>query len=127
MKQRRFTACGIFLVAGSFTIGLFAQSPVVPDLAGIFTGRRCVPDNSEVCPEMNREGAAKLMTARARAFAEAFDELAAPKYDCGPATLPGLFGDPYAFQVEQLGDRVTLTYEKDDIVRTIWLEGHGHP
>ena len=76
---------------------------------------------------MNRDGAKTLLTARARAFTNAFDELAAPKYDCGPATLPGLFGDPYAFQVEQQSDRVTFTYEKDDIVRTIWLEGHGHP
>ena len=68
-----------------------------------------------------------MLTARARAFAEAFDELAAPKYDCAPATLPGLFGDPYAFRLQQLPDRVILTYEKDDIVRTVWLEGHGHP
>ena len=27
----------------------------------------------------------------------------------------------------QLADRVTFAYEKDDIVRTVWLEGHGHP
>ena len=86
-----------------------------------------MPTDSEVCPEMSREGAAQLLTVRARAFADVFDELAAPKYDCGPAMLPGLFGDPYAFQVEQLPDRVTLTYEKDDVIRTIWLEGHGHP
>ena len=131
MKPRSFTALRIFFVAGSLTIDLFAQAQVVPsgipDLAGVFTGRSCVPANSEVCPEMGREGAAKLLTARARAFAEAFDEQASPKYDCGPATLPGLFGDPYAFQVEQLVDRVTFTYEKDDVVRTIWLDGHGHP
>ena len=131
MKQRRCTGLIIFLVAGSVTIGLLAKAQVVPsgvrDLAGVFTGRRCVPERSDVCPEMSREGATKLLTARARAFADAFDELAAPKYDCGPATLPGLFGDPYAFQVEQLADRVTFTYEKDDIVRTVWLEGHGHP
>lgn len=130
MKQR-LTAFRTFLVAGFLTIGLFAQArvgpPGIPDLAGVFAGRRCVPATSEVCPEMNREGAAKLLTARARAFADAFDELASPKYDCGPATLPGLFGDPYAFQIEQLADRVTFTYEKDDVVRTIWLEGHGHP
>ena len=131
MKQRRCTGLIIFLVAGSVTIGLLAEAQVVPsgvrDLAGVFTGRRCVPERSDVCPEMSREGATKLLTARARAFTDAFDELAAPKYDCGPATLPGLFGDPYAFQVEQLADRVTFTYEKDDIVRTVWLEGHGHP
>ena len=50
-----------------------------------------------------------------------------PKYDCAPATLPGLFGDPYAWEVTQLADRVTFAYEKDDIVRTVWLGGHGHP
>ena len=98
-----------------------------PDLAGVFAGRTCVSADTRVCPELSREGAAELLTARALAFAEAFDELAAPKYDCGPATLPGLFGDPYAFEVEQLTDRVLLRYEKDDVVRTIWLEGHGHP
>jgi hypothetical protein len=99
----------------------------IPDLEGIFAGRRCVTAESDVCPEMTKAAAERLLTERAMAFADAFDELAAPKYDCGPATLPGLFGDPYAFEVEQLVDRVVLTYEKDDVVRTIWLEGHGHP
>jgi hypothetical protein len=130
------TSCGArvlysLVVAGSLAAGLPANAQVVPagapELAGIFTGRTCMPGSSNVCPEMNQDGAATLLTARARAFTEAFDELAAPKYDCGPATLPGLFGDPYAFQVEQLVDRVTFTYEKDDIVRTVWLAGHGQP
>lgn len=98
-----------------------------PDLAGRFAARRCVEDDSPVCPEMSRAAAEAYLTQRARAFADAFDELAAPKYDCWPATLPGLFGDPYAFEIEQLDDRVIMTYEKDDVVRTIWLEGHGHP
>jgi hypothetical protein len=57
----------------------------------------------------------------------AFDEVAAPKYDCSPATLPIIFGDPYAFRIEQLPDRVNFTYEKDDVVRTVWLEGQKHP
>ena len=129
----RRTACGLALtvvVAAFVGVAPRAQGPAtpagVPALEGIFTGRRCVPESSDVCPEMSRDGAMTLLTARARAFTEAFDELAAPKYDCAPATLPGLFGDPYAFQVEQRTDRVTFTYEKDDIVRTIWLEGHEH-
>ena len=131
MKPQRLTGVRILLVAASLTIGHLAEAQVAPsgvaNLAGIFTGRTCVPEGSDVCPEMSHDGATKLLTARARAFTDAFDELAAPKYDCGPATLPGLFGDPYAFQVAQLADRVTFTYEKDDIVRTVWLEGHGHP
>lgn len=122
---------GLGLVAGAFAASLPAQTPAdargARELAGVYTGRSCVPASSDVCPEMSREGAEKMLTARAKAFAEAFDELAAPKYDCWPATLPGLFGDPYAFELEQFGDRVTLTYEKDDVVRTIWLRGSGHP
>jgi len=128
VTRQIFLAWAALCVSAVYSDRLGAQSEGArPDLAGVFTGRRCVPANSEVCPEMSRDGAAKWLTARARAFADAFDELAAPKYDCWPATLPILFGDPYAWQIEQLEDRVVFTYEKDDVVRTIWLEGHGHP
>ncbi len=131
MTLRRLTGLGILLAAGSLAIGPAAEAQVAqsgaPELAGIFAGRRCVAEGSGVCPELSREGAERLLTARARAFTDAFDELAAPKYDCAPATLPGLFGDPYPFEVRQLADRVTLTYVKDDVERTVWLEGHGHP
>ena len=130
VNQRRFIVFGILLVTGSFATGLLAQSEQaqsgIPDLAGIFTGRRCMTGNSEVCPEMSPESASELLTARAKAFGDAFDELAVPKYDCSPTSLPTLFGDPYAFQVQQLSDRLTFIYEKDDVVRTVWLEGHGH-
>lgn len=131
MARTVFASLRIVLAAGPLAIGAVVQAQVppseAPDLAGVFAGRRCVSDSAGVCPELNRDGAARLLTARARAFVEAFDELAAPKYDCAPATLPGLFGDPYTFEVEQLADRVVLSYEKDDVVRTVWLEGHGHP
>jgi hypothetical protein len=123
-------ALGIVIAAGCLTIGLLAQSQAVPsgvpNLSGIFTGRRCVPANSDVCPEMNVKGGERLLTARGKALVAAFDEVAAPKYDCSPATLPIIFGDPYAFQIDQRQDRVIFTYEKDDVVRTVWLDGHGH-
>jgi hypothetical protein len=123
-------SCGL-LAAGALTVGLVAQSPAAapaaaPNLSGIYTGRRCVPANSDVCPEMNVKGGERLLTARGKALVAAFDEVAAPKYDCSPAGLPIIFGDPYAFRIEQLPDRVNFTYEKDDVVRTVWLEGHGH-
>jgi hypothetical protein len=35
--------------------------------------------------------------------------------------------DNYDFEIVQQTDRVILKYEKMDIVRTVWLEGHGHP
>ena len=117
------------LVAASLVgITVEAQSKVsaVPNLSGTYSGRQCVPANSDVCPEMNVKGGERLLTARGKALAAAFDEVAAPKYDCSPATLPIIFGDPYAVQIVQQADRVTFAYEKDDVVRTIWLEGHGH-
>ena len=119
-------SCGL-LAAGWLTAGLIAQAPATtPNLSGIYNGRRCVPANSDVCPEMNVKGGERLLTARGKALVAAFDEVAAPKYDCSPATIPIIFGDPYAFRIEQLPDRVTFTYEKDDVVRTVWLEGRGH-
>ena len=130
MTRKRLSGLPVALLVASVAFGLPAaaqEAPAgAPDLAGVFTGRHCVTGEGDVCPELSRAGAETMLTARARAFTEAFDELAAPKYDCAPATLPGLFGDPYAFEVKQLADRVTLAYEKDDIVRTVWLEGHGH-
>lgn len=124
------TVSGVLLAAGCLTAGLIAQSkpapPAVPNVSGIYNGRRCVPGNSDVCPEMNVKGGERLLTARGKAFVAAFDEVAAPKYDCSPATIPIIFGDPYAFRIEQLPDRVNFTYEKDDVVRTVWLEGKGH-
>jgi hypothetical protein len=127
----RALALIVALAASGFVV-VFTQSqspavpPGVPNLTGTFAGRRCVPANSDVCPEMNAKGAERLMTARGKALIAAFDEHAAPKYDCSPAGVPIIFGDPWAVRIEQLPDRVIFTYEKDDVVRTIWLEGHGH-
>jgi hypothetical protein len=79
-----------------------------------------------VCPNITAAAAERILTSRAKAFVNTFDELAAPKYDCSPATLPALLTDPYAFQIQQMADRLVFTYEKDDVVRTVWLDGHGH-
>ena len=129
MDRASLRSAWMVLLVGGLSPAIHAQQgeTEIPELTGLFQGRRCVPAASEVCPEMSRDSAAGFLTARARAFADAFDELAAPKYDCGPATLPGLFGDPYAFEIEQLVDRVVFTYEKDDIIRTVWLQEHEHP
>ena len=122
-------ASGIALTAGLGAAVLAQSQPApggVPNVSGTYSGRRCVPANSDVCPEMNVKGAERLMTARGNALIAAFDEVAAPKYDCSPATLPIIFGDPWAVKIEQLPDRVNFTYEKDDVTRTVWLEGKGH-
>jgi hypothetical protein len=130
--MRSLTAfLALLLTAAALGTALRAQAQAkpsgVPDLAGNYNGRRCVPANSDVCPEMNVKGGERLYTARGKALVAAFDEYAAPKYDCSPATLPIIFGDPYAWSIEQRADRVIISYEKDDVVRTVWLEGKGAP
>jgi hypothetical protein len=72
------------------------------------------------------EADSPLLTKRAQGFVAAFDEIAAPKYDCAPMSIPHLYTDPYSYKLEQREDRVIISYEKDDVVRTVWLEGHGH-
>jgi len=47
-------------------------------------------------------------------------------YHCVPATAPHILGDPYNFRFEQKADRIIQTFEKDAVIRTFWLEGHGH-
>jgi hypothetical protein len=37
-----------------------------------------------------------------------------------------MWTDPYSWKLEQLEDRVLIYYGKDDVVRTVWLEGHGN-
>jgi len=95
----------------------------VPDLGGVWAWGRCVEGGN--CLVLEEDD--PRLTDRARGFRAAFDEIAAPKYDCAPMTIPHMFTDPYEYQIEQLADRVIITHEKDDVVRTVWLEGRGHP
>ena len=92
-----------------------ARPAAAPDLAGVWTrgGRTTAPNELP-------------LNARGIALREAIDESLAPMYDCVPATVPHILGDPYNFSFEQQRDRVIQRFEKDAVVRTIWLEGHGH-
>ncbi len=67
------------------------------------------------------------LNARAEALRGVLDERAYPKYDCVAATMPRIATDSYNFQIQQQADRVLLMYEKDDVVRTVWMEGHSEP
>ena len=104
------------LSAGSLPATLQAQATAAPHLTGIWkrTGRAVTPDQLP-------------LNARGVALREAIDESLAPMYDCVPATVPHILGDPYNFSIEQRTDRVIVTFEKDAVRRTVWLEGHGHP
>ena len=125
----KMAVAAVFLLwlAGSPQTGLSAQlpgaSPDVPDLNGVWNRQGCM-SNGVTCPWVVAE---LPLRARAIGFREAFDEHALPKYDCVPPTVPAIIVDPLLWQIEQLEDRVLISYEHNDVVRTIWLRGHGHP
>ena len=94
----------------------------VPDLAGVWDStNRSHPTNSENIPW----GKANFpeLNERAMAYQKVFDEAISPKYDCQPSTPPALEFDPYFIEITQMKDRVVFKYEKDDQVRTVWLDG----
>lgn len=102
-----------------------AASNDIPDIDGLWSFGQCAEGRFSGCMTL-QENDPKL-TDRALAYQAAFDEIAQPKYDCAPMPIPHMYTDPYSFRIEQLDDRVRIYYGKDDVVRTIWLEGHGHP
>jgi len=94
----------------------------IPDLAGTWNGGfNARPVNGETVP-WGEENFPKL-NARALAYQEVWEEIIAPKYDCQPASSPAIQYDPYHMEVVQWPDRVLFRYEKDDQLRTIWLDG----
>lgn len=105
-----------------FTAATAQSDAEIPDLSGIWNGGFSarpvngvdVPWGEDNFPQLN---------ARALAYQETWEEIMAPKYDCQPASSPAIQYDPYAMQVTQWPDRVLFRYEKDDQLRTIWLDG----
>ena len=92
------------------------------DIGGMWNGGpRAHPTNSEVFPWTKAN--APVLNERGLAYQKVFDEAIAPKYDCVPASSPAIQYDPYNMQVIQWPDRVLFRYEKDDQLRTVWLDG----
>ena len=122
------TAALLAVAISGASVGVTAQTVAVevPDLVGVWDGggrvRRVngpnMPWTSDNFPVLNE---------RALAFQEIFDEAIAPKYDCVPATSPALQYDPYFMEAVQWPDRVLFRYEKDDQLRTVWLDGREPP
>lgn len=120
MSGFKAVAVTTVLLAGIGLPGtIVAQAPApaagVPDLSAVWTrsGRSTTPRELP-------------LNARGIALRDAIDEPIAGMYDCVPATTPHLLGDPYNFSIEQKPDRVLIRFEKDAVLRTVWLEGHGH-
>jgi hypothetical protein len=85
------------------------QAQAAPNLSGIWQRTRTVAPNPATLP----------LNARGVALREAIDESLAPMYDCVPATIPHILGDPYNFSIEQRPDRVIFRFEKDAVIRSL--------
>lgn len=109
----------LLVISGCQSTGVNAQSPPassgIPALSGIWKLNRQQPSFKP-----------PVYTARALAMAKAFDEVLSPTYDCQQLMTPFLMRNFFNSEIVQQPDRVLLRYEKDDVVRTVWLEGHGH-
>jgi len=102
---------------------LSAQGPDadIPDLAGVWDGGgRVRPVNGVNMPWTEENF--PVLNERAVAYQQVWEEIIAPKYDCQPASSPAIQYDPYHMEVTQWPDRVLLRYEKDDQLRTVWLD-----
>ena len=94
----------------------------IPDLVGVWDGGgRVRPVNGPNMPWTPDNF--PVLNERALAYQQVFDEALAPKYDCVPSASPALQYDPYLSEVVQWPDRVMFRYEKDDQLRTVWLDG----
>jgi hypothetical protein len=111
---------GLIVQGGASAQPAARSTADIPDLTETWARRGCTA--GQPCPFIPSQLPLK---ARAIGFMQAFDEALGPKYDCAPATMPSLVIDPYDFMIEQQTDRLVFTYEKDDIVRTIWLDANG--
>ena len=91
------------------------QAQAAPNLSGIWQRTRSVTPEPDQLP----------LNARGIALREAIDESLAPMYDCVPATIPHILGDPYNFSIEQRPDRVIFRFEKDAVTRTAFVNGRA--
>lgn len=130
MEKHRITmrqtliATSVVLILGA-AAQVLAAGDATPKLSGVWQFGQCVDGSRMQCMILTEDDA--RLTARARAFRDAMDEAAQPKYDCAPMSIPHMWTDPYSHQIEQFDDRIVFTYGKDDVVRTAWLPNSKHP
>src|SRR5690606_21509195 len=73
----------------------------VPNLSGVWQWGRCVGETGFGRCMLLEENDARL-TERAKAYRDAIEEAAQPKYDCAPISIPHMWSDPYSSQIDQL-------------------------
>jgi len=116
-------ALAVWAQPGMVQEGLPVGPAPVPDLTGRYAPLTCAPNGAN-CPFIVDD---LKLTPVGQKMWDAYEEVIGPKFDCAQATPPSLFADPYRWAIHQLTDRVIFEYEKDDIIRTVWLTGWGHP
>ena len=123
LRQTLIATCSAMVLC---TAGyVLAAESGTPKLSGVWQFGQCADGSRMKCLILEEDD--PILTERARAFRDAMDEAAQPKYDCGPMSIPHMWTDPYSYQIEQFDDRVVFTYGKDDVVRTAWLPTSKHP
>ena len=125
LLRAKVTILAVFaLIVGDANPQINGQSAAtaIPVLDGVWNGGFSArPVNGENVPW--GEDNFPVLTERALAYQEVWEEIMAPKYDCQPASSPAIQYDPYHMKVTQWPDRVLFRYEKDDLLRTVWLDG----
>jgi len=122
LKSALVAAVGVSLVYSIPQLNAQSGDSSTPDLEAVWDGGFSArPVNGVNMPWTDENF--PVLNERALAYQEAFEEIISPKYDCQPASSPAIQYDPYHFQITQWPDRVLFRYEKDDQLRTIWLDG----
>ena len=116
--------CAIYIgvMPGQVAAQSKPAAPSPPNLAGVWNGTpsgRPLNDGIKI-PWVIAD---LPINERAKAYLNVFDEAISPKYYCQPSTAPAIIADPYHMEIIQQKDRVVLRYEKDDVVRTVWMDG----
>lgn len=123
LRQTLIATCAAIILGAVGQV--LAADAGIPKLSGVWQFGLCVDGSRMKCLILEEND--PLLTDRAKAFRDAMDEAAQPKYDCGPMSIPHMWTDPYSHQIEQFDDRIVFTYGKDDVVRTAWLPNSKHP
>ena len=85
---------GVF--GGLFVAPAASAAEVVPEIAGLWQWPQCPGGGgfNRGCMEVAEDDA--KLTDRARAYHDAIDEFAQPKYDCAPMPIPMMWSEPYS-------------------------------
>lgn len=122
LKSALVAAVGVSLIYTIPQLSAQSTDSNIPDLEGVWDGGFSARPVNGVNMPWTEENF-PVLNERALAYQEAFEEIISPKYDCQPASSPAIQYDPYHFQITQWPDRVLMRYEKDDQLRTVWLDG----